>query len=416
MNVHASLDIQEMLRAAATGLQVKRDVFADIMARELSKSTVDGGAEIDRTIETFQWHANVDTNSVFREEIGQGHRHRIWQPAGQCAAIVPWNFPLLLTARKVASALIGGNRVVVLASPGARRSIAALVDLMHASGIGHSQLNLHPDTPERGLKELLSNEQVQRISFTGSTAVGRLIAQQAAEKLVPCVLELGGHAPVLVHDDVDISSVISKLVPFKLHFAGQSCAAPGRIVVADGIFERFTATLQNALNAIAPDTAGANGGPLPGLVYNNHRAQALKAMIADARQHSEAVWQPDWCEGINDDRFVAPTLVLHPEPEAVALTEEPFGPILTLQSASSVDHMLSLANQSQYALNAFVFANCTTTRDTLANGVNAGTVTCNRFAGVEADVGQAGQLASGYGFEGGIEGIRAFCDPKLVRL
>jgi succinate-semialdehyde dehydrogenase/glutarate-semialdehyde dehydrogenase len=261
--------------------------------------------------------------------------------------------------------------------------------------------------------QLISSGRIRKVSFTGSTAVGKEIAALAAGSLVQCTLELGGHTPVLVLEDADIESTVRALVEFKFECAGQSCNAPSRVFIHEAIFARFTEALASRMGELRLGqgiVAETTMGPL----QHARRLDAVRALVADAVAGGATAVTGDSQDVPAEGFFFAPTLLTHVAASARIRSEEPFGPIIVADSFATSAEAIERANQSSFGLAGYCFSGQPERALELARGLDVGYVGINGFAGIPFDAPTGGVRDSGYGIEGGLPGIEDFTHGKLI--
>jgi succinate-semialdehyde dehydrogenase/glutarate-semialdehyde dehydrogenase len=406
----------DMLRRAA-GLLVDRgeEAVATILL-ETGKTEADARGEIGRAAETLRWNgeqAGRMQATVFPGVVARSRRTSIPTPLGPVAVITAWNFPAVLATRKLGAALAAGCTVVFKASEFAPATARLIVEVLVDAGLPDGVVNLVFGDP-RAVSEQLMSSSVKALSFTGSTAVGKALAAQAAPNLIRTVLELGGHAPVLVLDDADVDHVIATTAAAKFGSAGQSCVAPSRYFVHESLYPEFVDKL-TAKAASYVLGHGAEEGTTLGAVAHQGRVDALIRLTRDAADHG-AVITTGGRQVVRDGFFFEPTVVagLPLDSEAMILSEEPFGPIATVSAFSTLDEAIIAANAAPYSFAAYLFTNRMDVRDEAVRRLNASNVGINQLAPSLPDVPLGGLGNSGYGYEGGVEGILAFTHLRLT--
>jgi succinate-semialdehyde dehydrogenase / glutarate-semialdehyde dehydrogenase len=334
------------------------------------------------------------------------------QLIGPVAAFTPWNFPITIPARKVGAALAAGCTVVIKPAEETPATGLALARALVDAGLPPGVLNVVFGRPAAISEHLIRSPQIRKVTFTGSTAVGRQIAHLAAEGIKRATLELGGHAPVLVFDDADIADVARKSVSSKFRNAGQICIAPTRFLVQEGVYERFVTEFGAAVdrlklgNGLDPDTTL---GPLA----HERRPPAIEALVSDAVDKGARVvtgGSPAARAGF----FWQPTLLADVDPGARAMHEEPFGPLALAVPFSDTDDALRRANELPYGLASYAFTSSKRNAYEVAERLEAGMLAINHFRLTGPETPFGGVKESGYGSEGGSEGIADFLIPKLV--
>ncbi len=400
-----------LLVKAAGILRGKLAAAARALSAEQGKTIAEASGEYNRAVETFEWYGSNAVKLTAPYSI-DAKRAIVPEPAGIVAAFTPWNYPAVLNARKLASALAAGCTVILKAAEETPSAGVFMVEALEAAGIPAGVVSLVYGNPPMISEHLLASQDVRVVSFTGSTPVGKHLAAIAAVNLQRSVLELGGHCPVVVFEDADLEQAVRAIAEYKFECAGQSCNAPSRILVARPVFDAFVQKMVAAAEGIVigqPDDPTTGMGPMA----NIRRIEAMERLTLDAVERGATLHTG----GKRLDRpgyFWAPTILTNVHPDSTILTEEPFGPILTLAPFDTIDEAIAMANDTEYGLAAYVFTGNPDSQQTMLRGLSAGAISINYLKGVSVDAPNAGIKQSGYGYEGGLEGIRAFQNLKLV--
>ncbi|RWK24922.1 aldehyde dehydrogenase family protein, partial [Mesorhizobium sp.] len=315
-------------------------------------------------------------------------------------------------ARKLAPALAAGCPVILKGAEETPSVAVHMVESLRQAGIPEGVVNLVFGVPVHISRHLLSSPIVKVLTFTGSTAVGKQLATLAAKNLQRCIFELGGHSPVIVCEDADLAKAIPAISEYKFECAGQSCNAPSRIFVARSRYEEFLFRMTEAVRKIRigpPDDPATQMGPMA----NARRIEAMQRLTKDAVEGGARIE----IGGIPLDRpgfYWPPTILTGVPKEARVLHEEPFGPILTVAPFDTIEEAIDEANATEYGLAAYLFTGAADTQQKLVSGLSAGAVSVNYLKGVSADAPYGGVKQSGYGYEGGEQGVRSFQILKMV--
>jgi len=407
----------DILRRAAGLLADRGEEAAATILLETGKTEADARGEIGRAAETLRWNgeqAGRIRATVFPGVAAGSRRTSIPTPLGPVAVITAWNFPAVLATRKLGAALAAGCTVVFKASEFAPATARLIVELLVEAGLPAGAVNLVFGDPRAVSEQLTSSAAIKAMSFTGSTAVGKALAAQAAPNLIRTVMELGGHAPVLVMDDANVDHVIATTAGAKFGSAGQSCVAPSRYFVHESRYQEFVDKL-TARAASYVLGHGTEEGVTLGAVAHQGRVDALVRLARDAADHGATITTG----GNQVDRegfYFEPTVVagLPLDSDADILSEEPFGPIATVSAFSAVDEAIAAANAAPYSFAAYLFTDTMSVRDHVVRRLNASNIGVNQLAPSLPDVPLGGLGNSGYGYEGGVEGILAFTQLRLV--
>ncbi|UVK48718.1 aldehyde dehydrogenase family protein (plasmid) [Mesorhizobium sp. AR07] len=400
-----------LLVRAARILIGKIDAAATALSKEQGKTLAEARGEYARAVETLEWNGTHAEELSAPIPMGET-RMIVPEGIGVVAAFTPWNYPAVLNARKLAAPLAAGCAVILKGAEETPSAGVFIVEALEEAGIPTGVVSLVFGNPPMISEHLLGSPIVRALTFTGSTPVGKQLAKIAANNLQRCVLELGGHSPIVVFEDTDLSKAVSAISEYKFECAGQSCNAPSRVLVARRIYETFLAKLVEAAARIRignPDDPATEMGPMA----NARRIEAMERLTKDAVDRGAKVETG----GARLDRsgfYWAPTILSNVHPESKVLREEPFGPILTVAPFDSIEQAIEEANATEYGLASYFFSNSPDVQKRMINSLLAGAVSVNYLKGVSADAPNAGINQSGYGYEGGVEGLRTFQNLKLV--
>ncbi len=407
----------QFLRKTAAVLDRRRDEIARTITLENGKPLAESRAEVNGTIDHLEWFAEEARRTYGRIVPHQvdGKRHLVVKtPVGVAGFISPWNFPLILAVRKAAPALAAGCPVVLKPASATPLCCVALAEAIDQAGLppGVFQLVLG-DSREIGA-ELLENPVCRKISFTGSTAVGKTLIKGAAENITKLSLELGGHAPVLVFDDASFDVAIEGALAAKIRNTGQSCIAANRFYVERGIFDRFAAAFVERVKALKVGD-GLEEGVEVGPLINASALDNALAHIDDARRRGAKVL----CGGRRIGTrgyFLEPTVLTDVPDDALCMREETFAPVIPIAPFDDEDDAMARANATPYGLAAYAFTNDLSRTWRLAERLEAGTIGINDGVPSTSIAPFGGLKHSGWGRELGCEGIDAFLETKHVSL
>jgi len=404
-----------ILKRTARIIRERSSELAHVLTLEQGKPLAESRGEIDRTAETFEWCGEEATRTSGRllPQRQPGMRQAVIKgPIGVVAAFSPWNFPAVLSARKIAAALAAGCSIIIKPAeetPGVCIGIMrALID----AGLPEGVCNMVFGTPAEVSEHLIRSPIVAKVSLTGSIAVGKTLSRLAADGLKATTMELGGHAPVVVFDDVDVEKAAAMTAAFKYRNAGQVCLAPSRLFIQKGVYDSFL----NAYVGISRQIVVGDGmdprtqmGPMA----NERRLQAMDELVADATALGATVH----CGGqrIGNRGFFYPPTVLSNVPDnSKIMTTEPFGPISPVVAFNDLPEVLERANALPYGLAAYAFTNSIERGTAMADGLEAGWIGINNFSPFLADAPGGGVKESGVGYEGGPEGLDAYLQMRFV--
>jgi aminomuconate-semialdehyde/2-hydroxymuconate-6-semialdehyde dehydrogenase len=405
-----------LLHALADLVRSHSDELALADTRDMGKPITDARTkDVPRTAQNFAFfadHARLVTAEALPMDTGH-HAYSLYQPAGVVAAIAPWNFPLMLESWKVAPALAWGNTVVLKPAEDTPASATLLARLALEAGLPPGVLNVvHGFGPDSAGAALTSHRGVDRITFTGESGTGRIIAGAAARNLVPVSLELGGKGANLVFDDADLANAVDWSVKAIFTNAGQVCLAGSRLMVQRGIYDEFVAAFVKAAEALVagdPKDPATQLGPLA-----SHEHYTKVRSFLDEFDSAGLTLATGGAAACGDDWVVRPTVVLDPPADARVCREEVFGPVVTVTPFDTEEQAVALANDSRYGLNAMVFTENLSRAHRVSAALKAGTVWVNCFfiRDLRAPFGGVGD--SGIGREGGTFSREFFTEPKAV--
>jgi len=334
------------------------------------------------------------------------------QPIGAVAAFSPWNFPMSQPSRKLAGALAAGCSIILKAAEETPAGALHIARAFHDVGLPPGVLNLVFGIPSQISEFLIPQEAIRLVAFTGSTAIGKRLSEMAARHMKPVLMELGGHAPVIVCDDVDPESAAITSAIRKYRNAGQVCTSPTRFYVQERLYDKFTKAFADKARNIKVGN-GLDPATEMGPVANHRRAEAMETMVADANAKGAAIVAGGVRLG-NRGYFFAPTVLANVPDDARAMREEPFGPLALINPFSSLDEAIEKANSLPFGLAAYAFTHSARTAYCLAEGIQAGNFSINTLEASIAETPFGGIKDSGYGREGGVEGLAHYTVVKNI--
>jgi succinate-semialdehyde dehydrogenase/glutarate-semialdehyde dehydrogenase len=404
---------QIILKAAAL-IRERVNDMAVAMTLEQGKPIEQARLEILRGCDIIEWDATEGLRLYGRVIPSEpGMRHMVLrQPIGPVAAFSPWNFPMSSPARKVAGAVSSGCSIILKASEETPAGAVQLVRAFHDAGLPAGVLSLVFGNPAEISEYLIPQSRIRLITFTGSIPVGKHLAEMAGRYMKPAIMELGGHAPVIVCDDVDPVATAGTSVIGKSRNAGQVCVAPTRFFVQEAIYEQFAQSFAEKAaqlkvgNGLDPST---QMGPLA----NARRIDAMETLVADAKAKGARVLAGG--HRIGNRGYYFPLTVLADLPtNARAMNEEPFGPLALVNPVKTLDEAIEKANSLPYGLAGYAFTRSAANADRLADGIEVGNLSINHFVASVAETPFGGVKESGYGREGGTEGLQCYTIAKNV--
>ena len=399
---------------AARLLRERVDEIALSITLEQGKPLTQAKQEILRGCEIIEWDANEGRRLYGRVIPAEpGMRHIVLrQPVGIVAAFSPWNFPMSSPARKVAGALSAGCAIILKASEETPAGAYHLVRAFYDAGLPTGALSLVFGVPSEISEYLIPQPEIRLVTFTGSIPVGKRLAEIAAQHMKPAIMELGGHAPVIVCDDVDPAEAGALSAVAKSRNAGQVCVSPTRFFVEKAIFEPFAEAFAAKAAAIKVGD-GRDPSSQMGPLANHRRLEAMERFVADAKGKGARLLAGG--SRIGNRGYFYPLTVLAEVPDdARVMQEEPFGPLAVINPVRDLDEAIGKANALPYGLAGYAFTRSANKVDRLAEGVEVGNLSINHFVASSAETPFGGVKESGYGREGGTEGLECYSVVKNV--
>jgi succinate-semialdehyde dehydrogenase/glutarate-semialdehyde dehydrogenase len=334
------------------------------------------------------------------------------EPVGVVAAFSPWNFPINQAVRKISAALATGCAIVIKAPEETPASPAELVRCFIDAGVPAGAVNLVFGVPAEISSYLIPHPIICKISFTGSTAIGKQLAAMAGHHMKRVTMELGGHAPVVVYDDADVNEAVTRMSAAKFRNAGQICVAPTRFLVQDKLYDSFVDKFVAAAKALKVGN-GQDAATEMGPLANSRRIPALEGMIQDAVKHGAELRTGGNRIG-NRGYFFEPTVLTGVSKDARAMNEEPFGPLALISSFKEHEEAMAEANRLPYGLAAYVFTRSQSRTQAAIAEIESGMVSVNHYGLALPEVPFGGVKDSGYGSEGGLEAIEPYLNTKFA--
>ena len=406
----------EILRAGWQLMTDRVEDLALLMTLEMGKSLAESRAEVTYAAEFFRWFGEeavrIDGRYA-RNPAGGSRLLTMKQPVGPCLLITPWNFPLAMGTRKIGPAVAAGCTMVVKPAQLTPLSLLALTDLLTEAGLPAGVLNVVPSSSAgKTVGPLMADPRLRKVSFTGSTPVGQKLMEQAAANLLRVSMELGGNAPFLVFADADIDAAVEGALVAKMRNNGESCVAANRFHVAENVAEQFTAALAERMAAMKVGHGAQQGTQVGPLIDEDQRGKVVE-LVDDATSKGATVVTggsaPD-----GEGYFYSPTVLSGVPQDARILREEVFGPVAPVTTFGSEEEALALANGTEFGLVAYVFTRELARALRVAEGLQTGMVGLNTGLVSNAAAPFGGVKASGFGREGGAEGIDEYLSLKYV--
>lgn len=405
----------KIMRKAADLLRERKAQVARLMTREQGKPLAEAQGEIGTAADVIDWFAEEGRRAygqVIPSRMTDVAQMSIKSPVGVVAAFSPWNFPINQIVRKLSASLAAGCSIIVKAPEETPASPAELIRAFADAGLPDGVVNLVFGNPAEISQHLISHPTVRKISFTGSTQIGKELASLAGRHMKRATMELGGHAPAIVLNDADIDKAVQVLSFSKFRNAGQICVSPTRILVEREVYEPFLDKFVGAANAIKVGR-GLDGDTQMGPLANERRVIALETLVADAVERGAELRAGGRRIG-NVGHFFQPTVLAAVPTDAKIMNEEPFGPLAIINPVDGLDNAVEEANRLPFGLASYAFTSSLAAIRTLSRRVEAGMLTVNHNGLALPEVPFGGVKDSGYGDEGGSEAINSYLVTKFV--
>jgi succinate-semialdehyde dehydrogenase/glutarate-semialdehyde dehydrogenase len=411
-----SIDVEKrgaILHKTAQLLRERAEHIGRIMTQEQGKPLAESKSEVLASAQLFDWYAEDakrDYGRTLVRPAGQISRV-IRQPVGPIATFSPWNFPIYLLAKKIAAALATGCTVISRPPHETPGCTTELFRALHDAGIpaGVAQL-LHGDA-DLISRTLIASRVIRKVSFTGSTNVGKHLMRLCADSMTRVTMELGGHAPVLIFDDCDLEKTLDMVVPQKFRNAGQVCVSPTRFYVQSGVYDAFVKGFAERTAKVKVGS-GLEEGVKMGPLANERRPQAIETLVQDAKAKGARLLAGG--ERGDGGFFFQPTLLADVPNDARIMNDEPFGPVAVSRPFDTFEEAIEQANRLPFGLAAFAFTENGRRANLIGDLVESGMVGINTFAISGADTPFGGVKDSGFGSEGGKEGLESYQVAKAV--
>lgn len=405
----------QILRKAAQLMRDRLEQIALTMTLEQGKVLAESRMETAAAADILDWYAEEGRRAYGRVIPSRTPGTRFLTlklPVGPVAAFSPWNFPAVIPARKVGASLAAGCTCIIKPAEETPGTTLAIAWALAEAGLPEGVLGVVTGNPSEISTHLIASPTIRKVSFTGSTAVGREIGRLAADGVKRTTLELGGHAPVLVLEDADPAAAAAASAAAKFRNAGQVCISPTRFYVLDRVYDDFVDALAEKARALTV-ADGVSDGAEMGPTANPRRVTAMETLTADAVEAGARVVTGGE-RGSNQGYFWQPTVIADVPDTARIMNEEPFGPVAVIRRIGSLDEAIAEANRLPYGLAAYAFTRSTANSIRLGEEVETGMLGINNFMINMPETPFGGVKESGHGSEGGSEGLDAYLDVKLV--
>lgn len=414
----APFERSAILRRTAGILRDRIDAIAAIMTLEQGKPLAEAKGELTHAIELFEWLAEEGRRTYGRvvpsRAPGALEHLVLREPVGVCAAFTPWNFPALTPVRKLGAALAAGCTVILKASEETPGCAVEIMRALHEAGLPAGCAQLVFGVPAAVSERLIAAPDVRKISFTGSTPVGKHLMALAAAGAKRTTMELGGNAPVIVFSDADYDAALAALTAAKFRNAGQVCVSPARFFVHESLYQRFVADAAARARALRLGD-GLDPHSQMGPLANARRVEAMEAFVADAERGGARIVGGGRRRG-DTGMFFEPTVVAADAPDIRLFRDECFGPILPVMPFGTLDEAIELANGTAAGLAGYAFTQAIGNRQAAMHRLRVGMVGVNTLAISTPETPFGGVGESGFGSEGGSEGLDAYLQTKLASI
>ena len=432
-------DIQKALKSAEKGLKIwkntspweramvirkiselmrkKVDVLSKWLTLEVGKPLSEGPGEVGGAADIFEWNSE-ETKRIFGE-INQSRFPNtrinvIYQPVGVVAALVPWNFPVVLASRKISTALAAGCSVIVkpdVITPGC---VMEIVDICKEAGVPAGVVNLLSGDPAHISSELIKSDIIKKISITGSTRVGKLILKQAAEKVQRVTMELSGHSPFIVFDDVDLNKVTDMALTAKFRNNGQVCISPNRFYIHESKKDTFAKLMVDKTKKLKIGN-GMNNDTNLGPLTTKQRLEGVEKLVETTKKEgAKVLLGGKRAANFNKGYFYEPTIFDNVKDEFTIMKEEPFGPLVPILSFKDFDEVIERANNNDLGLCSYVYTTDLKKANLASELLESGCVAVNTPAVAVAEAPFGGIKQTGYGREGGSMAIKDYLNIKYT--
>ena len=437
----SSIEVQKALKSAEKGLEIwkntapwqrayiirkiadlireRKDVIAKWLTLEVGKPLSEGVGEAAGAADIFEWNAEETKRiygQTFQTRFPETRGHIYYQPVGVVAALIPWNFPTLLAARKISTALAAGCSVICkpdVITPG---SVMELINICKDAGIPDGVVNMLSGDPAEISNELMESDIVKKVSITGSTRVGKIILKKAAEKVQRVTMELSGHSPFIVCEDVDINKVADIAITGKFRNNGQVCISPNRFYIQESKKDEFVGAFMERAKKLKIGN-GMDEGVVLGPLSTAKRLEEIEKLVETTKKEGAKVLmggkRPS---GFNKGYFYEPTFFDDVKDDFTIMKEEPFGPLIPILTFKTFDEVIDRANNNNLGLCSYLYTNSMEQAHIGSEKLESGTVAVNTGVVAVAEAPFGGIKQTGYGREGGSDAIKDYLNVKYTHM
>ena len=409
----------KIIRKISDLIRKKTDVLAKWLTLEVGKPLAEAAGEINGAGDIFEWNSE-ETKRIYGQSLQSrfpNTRIQIYyQPVGVVAALVPWNFPVILASRKISTALAAGCSVIVkpdVITPG---SVMQLVEICKEAGVPPGVINLLSGDPAFISDKLLSSKIIKKVSITGSTRVGKLILKKAADKVQRVTMELSGHAPFIVFDDVDLNKVTDMAITAKFRNNGQVCISPNRFYIQENKKDEFAKLMVEKTKKLKIGN-GLDGDTILGPLTTKKRLEEIEALVETTKKEgAKVLYGGKKPRGFNKGYFFEPTIFDEVQDNFTIMNQEPFGPLVPILSFKNFDEVVKRANNNDLGLASYIFTKDMEKAHRASELMETGTVAVNTPVVALAEAPFGGIKQTGYGREGGSMAIKDYLNVKYTHL
>ncbi len=413
---HPPRERGEILRRAFEKIMERMEELAVLMTLEMGKPLTDSKAEITYAAEFFRWYSEQAVRIGGSYSISPDGAQRIItmkQPVGPCLMITPWNFPMAMGTRKIGPAVTAGCTMVMKPAKQTPLSMLALAEILEESGLPAGVLNVVVGSSSSDVvAPIISDPRLRKLTFTGSTPVGRQLMEQASEQVLRVSMELGGNAPFLIFDDADVDAAINGAQVAKMRNVGEACTAANRFHVASSVADQFAEKLAEKLGSMKVGRGTEEGTQVGPLIDEDQRSKVQELVEDAVGKGAKALVGAQKMDG--QGYFYQPTVLNDVSKEADLRYEEIFGPVAPVYSFDSEEEAIAAANDTEYGLVAYVYTRDFNRAVRVIERLQTGMVGLNQGMVSNAAAPFGGIKQSGFGREGGLEGIEEYLETKYV--
>ena len=407
----------KIIRKIADLMRERTEVLAKWLTLEVGKPLAEAAGEVGGAADIFEWNSE-ETKRIYGQIVESRFENTRmfikYEPVGVVAALIPWNFPIVLASRKISTALAAGCSVICkpdVITPG---SVMELMNIISDAGVPPGVVNLLSGDPAGISSQLISSDIIKKISITGSTRVGKLILKQAADKVQRVTMELSGHSPFIVFDDVDINKVTDMAITAKFRNNGQVCISPNRFYIHESKKDEF-ANMMVAKTAKLKIGNGINKDTILGPLSTEKRLQEIEALVETTKKEGAKVLcggrKP---AGFNKGYYYEPTIFDDVKDDFTIMTQEPFGPLVPILTFKDTEEVIKRANDNDLGLASYVYTNSLERAHKVSEQMETGTCAVNTPAIAFAETPFGGIKQTGYGREGGSSAIKDYLNVKYT--